>query len=107
MRSLLRKMNINFVEIDENREKTDFCGVSLYRSQPPRNPKLAPKHYAEGAVGKFIPHTPEEQQQLMKDYCSRLPTGKVICYCHYCLEGLLLGNADAHHIAQLLFPENE
>ena len=46
-------------------------------------------------------------QQLMKDYCSRLPMNKVICYCHYCLEGLLLGNADAHHIAQLLFPENE
>ena len=107
VRSLLRKMNISFIEAEENRERTDFCGISLYRPQPPRNPKLAPKHYVEGAVGKFIPHSPEEQEQLMKDYCSRLPMNKVICYCHYCLEGLLLGNANAHHIAQLLFPENE
>ena len=105
VRSLLRKMNICFVETEPNHENTDFCGVSLYRPQPPRNPKLAPKHYAEGAVGKFIPHTPEEQEQLMKEYCSRFTESKVICYCHYCLEGLLAGNADAYHIAQLLFSE--
>ena len=31
----------------------------------------------------------------------------VVCYCHYCLEGLLAGGADAMHIAQLLFPDPE
>ena len=104
VRSLLRKMNIQYVEAPESHEHTEFCGVSLYRPQPPRNPRLAPKHYVEGAEGKFIPHTKEEQERLMRAYCVQLPERAVICYCHYCLEGLKLGGADTHHIAELLFP---
>ena len=42
----------------------------------------------------------------MHAYCRTIPADKVICYCHYCLEGLLAGDADACHIAQLLFPES-
>ena len=104
VRSLLGKMHIRFDEAPENREKTEFCGVSLYRPQPPRNPKLAPKHYVDGAAGKFLPHTAEEQARLMRDYCALLPAQPVVCYCHYCLEGLTLGGADAMHLASLLFP---
>lgn len=103
VRSLLRKMNIEFVEAPEHHGETEFCGVSLYRPQPPRNPKLAPKHYVDGAEGKFIPHTEEEQEKLMRDYCARLETPAVVCYCHYCLEGLKLGGADAKHLAELIF----
>lgn len=104
VRSLLRKMHIDYVEAGENRERTEFCGASLYRPQPPRNPKLAPKHYVEGARGKFQPHTPEEQARLMEEHCRQYTTDKVICYCHYCLEGLRMGGADGVHIAQLIFP---
>ena len=103
VRSLLRKMKIRFTEAPEHHCATEFCGVSLYRAQPPRNPKLAPKHYVEGAKGKFIPHTAEEQQLLMREYCSRLENPHVVCYCHYCLEGLKLGGADAMHLAELIF----
>ena len=39
----------------------------------------------------------------MREYCSRFETEKVICYCHYCLEDLLLGKKDAVHLAELLF----
>ena len=67
VRSLMKKMNIDIMELSGSREKTDFCGVSLYRAQPPRNPKLAPKHYVAGAAGKFIPHSPEEQEEIMPD----------------------------------------
>ncbi len=103
VRKLLQKMNIETVELPAN-HKVDFCGVSLYRSQPPRNPKLAPRHYVEAAVGKFIPYPEEKQIQFMQDYCERFDTEKVVCYCHYCLEGLLLSHkVDAFHIAQLLF----
>ena len=103
VRSLLDKMHIRYQEADEHHEQTEFCGVSLYRAQPPRNPKLAPRHYVDAARGKFIPHTEEEQEQIMRNYCGGLPHRQVICYCHYCLEGLLLGGAEAVHIAQLLF----
>ena len=103
VRSLLGKMNIRYVEAPEHHEQTDFCGISLYRPQPPRNPRLAPKHYVDGAAGKFIPHSKEEQEHLMKAYCDTLPTSDVICYCHYCLEGLKLGGANARHLAEVMF----
>lgn len=103
VRSLLKKMNISFLETEENFARTDFCGNSLYRPQPPRNPKLAPIHYQVNAVGKFEPHSAEEQAQIMQAYCRRYQTDIVVCYCHYCLEGLLLGGKDGRHLAQLLF----
>jgi len=106
VRSLLTKMNINVMELSDSREQTDFCGVSLYRPQPPRNPKLAPKHYVEGAAGKFIPHSPEEQEEIMRKYCLQFGSDKVVCYCHYCYEGLQIGGANASHLAQLLFSED-
>ena len=107
VRSLLHKMHIQFVEADENHQATEFCGNSLYRPQPPRNPRLAPRHYVDGAAGKFIPHTPEEQKKLMQDYCARFTTDTVVCYCHYCLEGLLDGGVDGRHIAALLFAKDD
>lgn len=106
VRSLLRKMHIRFSEAPEHHEAAEFCGVSLYRPQPPHNPKLAPKHYVEGAAGKFISRTKEEQTELMLAYCAGLKLQPVICYCHYCLEGLKLGGADAKHLAELIFPVN-
>lgn len=103
VRSLLRKMNIEYVEAEEHHAQTDFCGTSLYRAQIARNPKLAPKHYAEGAVGKFIPHSDEEQARIMKAHCAKYTTEMVVCYCHYCLEGLAVGGVDGRHIAHMLF----
>ena len=105
VRSLLKKMNIDFLELPGNRGNTAFCGNSLYRAQPPRNPKLAPKHYAEGVEGLFIPHSEEEQKQIMKTYCNQFKTDIVVCYCHYCLEGLIAGDKDGRHIAQLVFAD--
>ena len=96
-------MNVDIVELEKSRELTDFCGASLYRAQPPRNPKLAPKHYVDGAVGKFMPHTPEEQHKIMENYCSKFGAERVVCYCHYCLEGLITGGKDGRHLAGLLF----
>ena len=103
VRRILDRMNIEWAETEENRESTGFCGNSLYRPQPPRNPKIAPKHYLADAKGLFEPHTAEEQERIMEDYCSRFTTETVICYCHYCLEGLLLGKKKAVHLAELLF----
>ncbi len=104
VRKLLADMNIEYVEAEKNHEDTAFCGMTLYRAQPPRNPKLAPRHYVDGAAGLFVPHTEEEQKRIMREYCASLPMKTVVCYCHYCYEGLKAGGADAQHIAQLLFP---
>lgn len=105
VRSLLGKMHIECVETAPSREHADYCGASLYRPQPPRNPRLAPKHYVEGAQGLFQPHTEAEQAALMREHCRRYTTDKVVCCCHYCLEGLRLGGVEGIHQAQLMFPE--
>ncbi|MBR1821887.1 MAG: hypothetical protein IJ769_09730 [Clostridia bacterium] len=104
VRSILRKMNIQYVETEKNRGDTDFCGSTLYREQPAKNAKYAPKHYVEQAEGKFLPHTEAEQIEIMREHCSHYATDTVICYCHYCLEGLLQGGVDGRHLAHLLLP---
>lgn len=50
VRSILDKMHVRWTEAPKAREQTDFCGNSLYRPQPPRNPRLAPTHYAPGIL---------------------------------------------------------
>lgn len=104
VRSILRKMNIEFVEAQQHHDQTDFCGSTLYRSQPNKNSHFAPRHYVAGAKGKFLPHTEEEQIAIMRRYCSQFTTPTVVCYCHYCLEGLLQGGVDGRHLADLVFP---
>lgn len=103
VRELLRKMNVDIVEQEDNYEKTQFCGASLYAPSPKRNLKLAPKRFVENAVEKFIPCTNEEQQKLMQEHCQKINTDKVIAYCHYCVKGLKLGGKQAKHLASLLF----
>ncbi len=75
VRSLLKKMNIDIVEQEENYEKTKFCGISLYKPAPGRNLKLAPRRFVENADGKFIPHTKEQQIQLMREHCKKTHYG--------------------------------
>lgn len=104
VRSLLEKMHISYVEAEKNRGAADFCGSTLYRPQPAKNAKLAPKHYVEQAQGLFQPHSPEEQAARMREHCRQYSADPVVCYCHYCLEGLLQGGADGRHLASLLFP---
>lgn len=103
VRTLLKKMNINIVELENNYEKTNFCGDSLYKPAPPRNLKLATNRFVKNANGKFIPHSIEEREELMKKYCSKITTEKVIAYCHYCVNGLKLGKKQGIHLAELLF----
>ena len=103
VRRVLDRMHVQWIEGERHHAETDFCGNSLYRPQPPRNPKLAPRHYVDGTERLFLPHTEEEQTRLMTEYGRRYTTDTVICYCHYCLEGLLAGGKDGRHLAELLF----
>ena len=101
VRMLLEKMNIRAREIAE---PEDFCGLSLLRPQPARNPKVAPKHYGpEKTVGKFGTYTLEEQKAIMLKHAEKIRTEEVVCYCHYCLKGLELSGKKSYHIVDLLF----
>ena len=100
---LTQKLGMNVHELSVSHERTQFCGISLLRPQPPRNPKIAPKFYTRDIADKFHPHTPEEQKQKMDAYATQFTTNTAVCYCHYCHEGLSLTQLDTHHLAQLLF----
>lgn len=107
VRSVLAKCGIRFLEARDHHGETEFCGSTLYRPQPKKNAFYAPKHYVEQAAGKFLPHSEEEQIAIMREYCSQFTTPMVVCYCHYCLEGLLQGGVDARHLAHLIFAPDE
>lgn len=103
VREILRRMNFEIVELEENFERTKFCGYSLYQPQPPRNAKLAPKRFLENAAGLFQEHTQQEKENLMREHCAQIETEKVVAYCHYCVRGLKLGGKKTFHLAELLF----
>lgn len=103
VREILKKMNIEIVELEENFERTKFCGYSLYQPQPPRNALLAPKRFVANAKEFFQEHSQAEKEQLMKKYCAQFSTEKIIAYCHYCVRGLKLGNVNGIHLAEILF----
>ena len=103
VRKILRRMNFEIVELEENFQRTKFCGYSLYQPQPARNAKLAPKRFVENAKGLFQEHTQQEKEDLMREHCKKISTEKVVAYCHYCARGLRLGGKKTFHLAELLF----
>ncbi len=103
VRSILKKMNIEIVELEENKEKTQFCGISTLQASPKRNLRMAPIRFVENAKGKFIPHSEEEKLAAMQEYSKKINTDKVISYCHYCHKGLTMTNKEALLLGELLF----
>lgn len=104
VRSLMRKMNIEIVELPDNREKTRFCGPNLLQPCTASNAKLAWKTYENGHSDIFRPMGPHEQFEYFQEYCKRIPTEKVVCYCTLCAMGLSMGDKQDRHILELLFP---
>lgn len=103
VRSLLRKMNFEFLELSNNRTNTKFCGTSTLAPPVASNCKLAPKRFIEFANGLFIPHTEEEQIDKMKLHCQKIETDLVACYCVPCTKGIRLGGKKSVHLLNLLF----
>lgn len=102
VRNILRKINVDIVEQEENYDKTHFCGTTLYQPLPEANGRFAPRHFIEEAEGMFRPHTPEEQRALMEAHCANIHTDKVICYCVPCTQGIRTGGKQGIHLMDLL-----
>lgn len=102
-RELLRRMNLEIVELKENYEKTRFCGYSLYEPLPPSYDQLAPKRFGLEAQGLFLPHTEEEKKLRMQQHCEQIQTEEVVCTCVACVNGINLGGKRGKHLAELLF----
>lgn len=103
VRELMRRMNIEMVELEQNGAATTYCGVSTLRPAPRRNLVMAPVRFVQNAHGFFQPHTEEEQRAYMEAYCRQIATPAVVAYCHYCTQGFGLVGQKNFHLAELLF----
>jgi len=105
IRSLLTAMNMEVVELEQNREKATFCGPSLYEPLPADYDKYAPVRFVKEAEGLFIRRSEEEKQALMESHCKEMVTDNVVGYCLACVKGLTMGGKSAWHLAELVFSD--
>lgn len=93
-RDLMKKMNIQLVEIEESREKSEYCGTLHFKS------KLRD---LEGIKISDLPM--EEQIELMKEQVAKYEKDiLIVCDCNRCLKGIELGEGNGIHLLKLLFP---
>ena len=104
IRSLLKKMNIEIEELDNNHENSIYCGKHLLSKCNQSNLSLAHKKY-ENHKQIFKSLSETDQINYLKKYCETIPTEKVICSCRSCAEGITIGGSKGIHIIELLFSE--
>lgn len=105
VRSILRKMNFKVHEVSENYERTKYCGTTLLAPCPEASARLTPKRYVENARGIFRPMSEPDKKAWIKDYCSKIETEKVACYCTGCARGIREGGKEGLMLLDLLFAE--
>lgn len=86
VRSLMRKMNIEIVEMDKNRDNAEHCAsyeiVGYHRERS---------------------MTKEEQKQYFHDRYKDVDTDSIVSYCKYCNDGVNLSGKTGKHMLELLF----
>ena len=100
IRVILKKMNIDAVELENNFEKADFCGISLYWDKKPHLEKLARRLEADP---RFTVLSEEGQKEKMKEHAAKnYKTPKVVCYCKGCMTGVQVGGHQPVHLLDLV-----
>lgn len=97
VRSLLKKMKVQVVELEENREASVFCGNLHFEPRERANQKLLAKY----------PDTPlfqlpqEVQAALMAEQVRKFTCPLALCYCNRCVKGITAGGGRAVHLMEL------
>ncbi len=104
VRSLMRKMGIEAVELPDAREESRFCGQSFLKAVPKQDAGFAPRRYVEDAArrGIFTPLGPDAMQARLEEHAAAIPTDEVCCYCSACDVGLEAGGKDAVNMIELV-----
>ncbi|MDO4183520.1 MAG: hypothetical protein Q4E12_07970 [Coriobacteriia bacterium] len=105
VRSLLKKMNIQVIELANNRDDCRFCGTNIITPASASNVDLAPRRWVDKKAAELQLIPAEEWDAYFHEQCKDIPTEKVACYCKFCGDGLSCGGKKPVHILQLLFPE--
>ena len=102
VRGCMRMMNIEIVELPDNREKSTYCGVWLNTPITPENLKYAPKTFGEIRDKYLQILSPEEKKAKMEERMKVYPTEEVAVYCNGCERGIHLGGKTPRHLVELL-----
>lgn len=102
VRSIMKKMNIEIIELEDNYQKSEFCGVFRYNPMRETNIKIAPNYFINQMVGKLELHNEEEQKKLMEEHCKLYSTDRVVCYCNSCLRGAKQGGVNGVHLMDII-----
>lgn len=103
VRNLIKKMNIDLVEIEDNKEKSVFCGTLHFTPKRQKNIELL-KQYPDTKISKL----PEEIQiQLMAEQVEKFPKDiHIITDCNRCTKGIKMGGGKAIHLLELIMGED-
>lgn len=107
VRSILKKMNINIIELPNNKEKCDYCGVFPYNEPIKANLMIAPIYFGEIMKPYYDFKDRDTQQLLMEQRKELYQDYKVVCYCNSCLRGVKMVHNNATHLMDLIFPIEE
>lgn len=98
VRNILKKMGVHIIEMQENREKSVFCG----------NLHFEPKKAENIALLAQFPDTPiyempeEVQTAFMREQVEKLTCPLAVCYCNRCVNGIKAGGGQAVHLMELI-----
>lgn len=103
IRTVLNRMNINIIEIEENFESCNFDGLLKYKKLPDILFKAAPKYY-DNYAGRFQELIPESDAIKELNKHKYLYTcDDVVVYCNSCYQGLKTIDVKVKHILELIF----
>lgn len=89
VRKLLKKMNIEVIEIEKNKENSIFCGTLHYEIKD-----LEDEHLSR--------YSKEIQEKYMKEYVQQFHNEQIICTCNRCLKGILMGEGKGVHLLRII-----
>ena len=101
VRACLHRMNVQIVELPDERDRKNYCGIWLNEPADPVCMRLAPETFEEIEKHRSL-LSKEEQAAAMQARVMIYPTEKVIVYCNGCERGIRLGGRTPVHMVELL-----
>ena len=100
VRACLKKMNVTAVELENNYERADFCGPSMFRGINERYPRLAPQSLCEEWT--FPALSEEEQRAKVLEHARCWTTEKILVTCCGCAQGVEMAGRTPVHLIDLV-----
>jgi hypothetical protein len=101
VREALKRMNVQIIEAENNREKSEYCGVWLNNPPAADCVELAPDTFTELEKYRNI-LTEQEQEEKMTEHVKQYHGKPAAVYCNGCEKGIKLGKGNPIHIIELV-----